>query len=104
LSDDPYLDLKEHFADVTDVTVNAGRGSQGLKFGKKMFAMFYKGDLVVTLSPERVSELVESGEGLPFDPGTGTPMKNRVLVPATESSRWLDFCEESAEYARAGGR
>ena len=46
---DPYVELKEHFADVDGVVVNAGRGAQGMKVGKKMFAMFYKGDLLLTL-------------------------------------------------------
>jgi len=42
-----------------------------------MFAMFYKGDLTVQLSEERVKELIKSKKALPHDPGTGKPMKNR---------------------------
>lgn len=37
---DPYAHVKAHFEKVAGVTVNAGRGAQGLKVGKKMFAMF----------------------------------------------------------------
>ncbi len=40
---DPYASVKAHFEKVAGVTVNAGRGAQGLKVGKKMFAMFSKG-------------------------------------------------------------
>ena len=49
---DPYISVKEHFSNVAGVTVNTGRGSQGIKLGKKMFVMFYKGQLLVKLSPD----------------------------------------------------
>lgn len=98
---DPYAAIKQHFADREGVTVNAGRGSQGLKLGKKMFAMFYKGDLLIRLVPERVSELIASGQGSPYDPGTGAPMKDRVLVPAANNEDWIALCEEALEYARS---
>lgn len=93
---DPYAELKEYFADMDGVIVNTGRGAQGMKVDKKMFAMFYKGDLVLTLPPARVEELIANGDGLPFDPGTGTAMKNRILVPVDKKSTWITMCEESA--------
>lgn len=93
---DPYAKLKEHFAGVDGVVVNAGRGAQGMKIGSKMFAMFYKGDLVLTLPPERVAELIDAGRALPFDPGTGKPMKNRVLIPASKKRSWIGLSEEAA--------
>ena len=40
--DDPYAELKAHFAGADDVTINSGKGSQGMKLGKKMFAMFLR--------------------------------------------------------------
>ena len=92
---DPYAKLKEHFAGVKGVTVNTGQGAQGMKVGKKMFAMFYKGDLVLTLPPARVEELIAAGRGLPFDPGTGKMMKNRVLIPTAEKRSWIKLCEEA---------
>jgi hypothetical protein len=97
---DPYEQLRTHFSNVEDVTVNAGTGSQGIKFGKKMFVMFHKGQLLVQLPPDRVSELIASGEALPHDPGTGKPMKDRVLVPDSASDKWIAFCDESLNYAR----
>ena len=95
---DPYADVKKHFNSVEGVTVNTGKGAQGMKIGKKMFVMFFKGELIVMLPPERVTELIESGEALPHDPGTGKPMKNRVLVPESMEAKWIDFCEESRRY------
>ncbi|MBT4711112.1 MAG: hypothetical protein HOB82_06255 [Alphaproteobacteria bacterium] len=76
---DPYAEVKAHFSDVEGVTVGAGTGAQGLKIGAKMFVMFHKGQLLVQFSPNRVTELIESGQGLAHDPGTGKPMKNRVI-------------------------
>ena len=100
--DDPYAEVKAHFADLDGAAVNSGKGSQGIKFGKKMFVMFYKGQLLVKLSPERVTELVESGEGLAFDPGTGKTMKDRVLIPQEGRDSWIGLCEESMRYAETG--
>ena len=95
---DPYAAIKVHFAGIDGVVVNAGKGSQGIKFGKKMFVMFFKGDLLVKLPPDRVSELIRSGEGLAYDPGTGV-MKDRVLVPRSRIDSWITLAEESQRYA-----
>ena len=93
--DDPYAEVKAHFAGLEGVTVSSGRGAQGLKLGKRMFVMFYKGNLLVRLAPERVAELVGNGEGLSHDPGTGKPMPDRVLIPESKRRDWIAFCEES---------
>ena len=96
---DPYASVKAHFEEVAGVTVNAGRGAQGLKVGKKMFAMFSKGDLLLKLPPERVEALVAAGRGLPYDPGTGKVMKNYVVIPAAKKRSWIKLCEEAATAA-----
>lgn len=95
---DNYDKIKAHFKAVDNVVVNDGRGAQGIKYNGKMFAMFYKGDLTLKFSPERVNELIESGEALPHDPGTGKPMKDRVLIPAEKSDTWIALTEESLVY------
>ena len=101
---DPYAEVKVHFDKVDAVTVNSGRGSQGMKLGKKMFVMFYKGQLVAQLSPARISELIASGTGLSFDPGTGKPMADRVLIPDTNRDAWIPLCEESLQYVESGSQ
>ena len=92
---DIYNELKNHFRNNLDVAIAEGRGAQGLKHQGKMFAMFYKGDLTVKLKSETVKRLIENGEGLPHDPGTGKPMKDRILIPASKKDQWIDMCELS---------
>ena len=75
---------------------------QGIKHGSKMFVMFYQGQLLVQLPPARVAELIESGVGRAHDPGTGKPMTNRVLIPASRRDQWIELCEESLRYVSGG--
>ncbi|MEM1025020.1 MAG: hypothetical protein AAGD10_08325 [Myxococcota bacterium] len=93
---DPFAAIKAHFERVDGVVVNNGRGSQGMKVGAKMFAMFGKVGLVLTLPPARVKALIEEGRALPFDPGTGTPMKDRILLPVESKNDWISLAEEAA--------
>lgn len=95
---DVYAGLKEHFSQNANVTVSDGKGAQGIKYAGKMFAMFYKGDITLKLGPKRVAELIESGQGKPHDPGTGKPMKDRILIPASNSGVWIKLANESLEY------
>ena len=95
---DPYAELRAHFSRDKDVVVNSGRGAQGIKYNDKMFIMFYKGDLVVKLSPDRIKELINNHTGEPFDPGTGKPMKDRILLKANKKDCWIKISEESKKY------
>jgi len=63
-------------------------GSTGLRTESGKFAGFARGDqLVVKLPADRVSELLESGEGAVFDAGRGRPMKEWVVLhPADEAA------------------
>ena len=98
--EDIYAAIKRHFTQVDSVVVNSGKGAQGIKYEGKMFAMFYKGDLSLKFSPERVLQIIESGQGGPLDSGTGKPMKDRVLILASNSNSWIDLTKESMEYVR----
>ena len=97
---DVFEELKTHYADDDRVTVASGRGAQGIKSGKKMFAMFYKGNLLLKLPPERVQSLIAEGRGEPYDAGTGSPMKDRVLCPPKQKDDWIELCEEALRFAR----
>jgi TfoX/Sxy family transcriptional regulator of competence genes len=93
-----YEKLKKHFATIKDVTVLSGTGAQGMKFKGKMFAMFTKGQILLKLPSARVDELIASGEGLPYDAGTGKTMKNWVLIPETRKDSWVKYCEEAKNF------
>lgn len=97
---DVYAEVKAHFDADPEVEVLKGRGAQGMKIGGKMFVMFMKGDLVVKLPPNRVKEVIETGDGESFDPGTGKPMKNRVLIRASNKDLWIKYSEESKEHEK----
>ena len=72
-------------------------GSNALKAGGKIFAMFVRGQLVVKLPAARVEELVCAGEGQPFDAGKGKPMKEWLAVTAPEAG-WLAFAKEARAF------
>jgi hypothetical protein len=98
---DVYSEVKAHFATDPEVEVLKGRGAQGIKLGGKLFVMFMKGDLLVKLPEHRVKELIDTGDGVPYDPGTGKPMKNRVLIPAFNKETWIKYSMEAKKHARA---
>jgi hypothetical protein len=94
---DIYDEVKDHFRDNPDVVISEGKGAQGLKHNNKMFVMFYKGDLTIKVKPETAAKLIDQGKGLPHDPGTGVPMKDRIIIPASLKGNWISMCELSLE-------
>ena len=81
--------LCAEYAGVTGVSVpsgGSGFGSSALKINNKIFAMLVNDHLVVKLPATRVSELIETGAGLPFDGGKGRPMKEWVMLMGDESA------------------
>ena len=99
---DVYVNLKKYFSQIDKVVVCEGKGAQGIKYAGKMFAMFHNEDLILKFSPERVVELIKLGKGIPHDPGTGKPMKDRIVVPASKSKMWMELTKESLEYVSNG--
>ena len=97
---DVYTEIKGHFASDPDVEVLSGRGAQGIKIGGKLFVMFLKGDLLVKLPEQKVKEIIELGNGEAYDPGTGKPMKNRVLIRARNKNLWIKYSIEAKKHAK----
>jgi hypothetical protein len=85
-----FAELCEEYAATPGVSVpdGAGRGfgSQALKIDGAIFAMISSGRLVVKLPARRVTELIESGGGQPFDAGKGKPLKEWVSLIADEAA------------------
>jgi hypothetical protein len=81
-----------------------GFGSGALRAGGRIFAMPRDGGLVLKLPARRVAELIASGQGMPFDAGKGTPMKEWVVVGEQAAGQWLDLAAEALAFARGGVR
>jgi hypothetical protein len=94
-SEETWLMIKEHFLKIEDVQ----KQGESLKIRKKMFAMFNKGNFVLKLPKERVEELLETGEGLPYDPGNGRIMKEWIIIPEEISKKWIDYTSEAKQFA-----
>ena len=96
---DVYQTLKKHFADDSRVTVNAGKGAQGIKVKvrnkDKMIIMFSKGDLLLQMPPATIEELIDKDKGLPYEVSPGRVMKDRIVIPASKKRSWKPLCERA---------
>jgi len=96
---DVYQTLKNHFADDSRVTVNAGKGAQGIKVKvknkDKMIIMFSKGDLLLQMPPATIEELIGKDKGLPYEVSPGRVMKDRIVIPASKKRSWKALCERA---------
>jgi hypothetical protein len=84
-----FESLCEEYAAVNGVTVpegGSGFGSNAIKINKSIFAMLVNDRLVVKLPAARVTELISSGGGLPFDAGKDRPMKEWVALTIDASA------------------
>jgi hypothetical protein len=84
-----FASLCEEFAGTPGVTLpdgGRGFGSSALKINRSIFAMLVDDQLVVKLPRARVNELIETGQGLPFDAGKGKPMKEWIRLVADEDT------------------
>lgn len=80
--------LCTEYSGVTGIAVpdgGRGFGSNALKINNKIFAMLVGRRLVVKLPRARVTELIETGRGQPFDSGKGRPMKEWVALTGDEA-------------------
>ena len=95
--EEQWASLKEHFLAMDEVK----KTGESLKIRTKMF-VFAKGkNIVLKLPKERVSELLNSGEGLPYDPGNGKIMKEWVIIPPELSKKWVSLTVEAMKFAKS---
>ncbi len=93
---DKFMKLMDHFLQIPDVK----KQGNSLKKNRKMFAMWTKNDqFVVKLPEERVNILIDTGKGLPYDPGTGKYMKEWVIIPPSSLESWIGYAEEAKQFA-----
>lgn len=72
-----------------------------MKIDGAIFAMTWRGALVLKLPSPRVAELIASGTGFPFDGGKGRPMREWVALPDGSPAEDLVLAEESLAFVRA---
>ena len=84
-----------------DGAVSRGRmfGSQGLRTGRRFFAIWWQERLVLKLPPDRRDGLVAEGRAEPFEPMDGRPMNGWVVV--APSPAWPDLVEEARAFVAA---
>ena len=93
-TDDPYAALVKKLLRFREVTFSRN----SLWVGRKMFAFWSKGNLILKLPEKRVDVLVSSGEGTRYDPGRGKVQKEWLAVKAPGSTS-LGFAKEAIKYA-----
>lgn len=101
LPEQRYAELAEALLAQADVSVGGrGFGADALKSGGKIFAMLVGGRLVVKLSARRVTELLDAGQGEPFDANKGRPMREWLTVG--DNADWLALAEEARQFVSQG--
>ena len=75
-----------------------GFGSGTLKVEGRIFAMLVQDTLVVKLPASRVDALIETGDGVRFDPGHGRLLKEWLSVPTDSSQDWVTLAREAQDY------
>ena len=96
-----YEDLVDEFTGeggVTPPTGGSGFGRGALRYRRKIFAMFVRGQLVVKLPAPRVDELVAGGHGDRFDANKGTPMKEWLSLDPGSALDWSPIAREALEF------
>ncbi|RBY91672.1 hypothetical protein DQ244_10240 [Blastococcus sp. TBT05-19] len=79
MTEDGWEGLVDRFTD-GEVTRGTMFGCQGLRTGRKFFAIRWDGQLVLKLPPARPTALVEDGGGTPFEPMEGRRMNGWVVL------------------------
>jgi hypothetical protein len=96
--DPAFAPVVAAFADDTRVSrTRMFSSSNVLSVNGKIFAMLTNGKLVVKLPKARVEEIVRGGHGEQFDPGHGRPMKEWVVVGATDVA-WIELAKEAHQF------
>jgi hypothetical protein len=88
---------------VTPPSGGSGFGRSALRYRRKIFAMFVRGQLVVKRPAPRVDELVTGGHGDRFDANKGTPMREWFSLDSGSALPWPPLAREALDFARGQG-
>ncbi|MGL1922612.1 MAG: hypothetical protein OCD03_16465 [Hyphomicrobiales bacterium] len=98
-----FEDICDNFPhDHDGVEVSTMMGTKCLRYkGGFMSMMFDKADaLIIKVSPDRVNELIDSGEGLEFN-YTSRKFKEWVMIPSEDEDDYEGYILESMEYVKS---
>jgi hypothetical protein len=99
MTDERWLDLVARF-EGGPVTTGVMFGSRCLRTGRKVFAIWWHGEHLVTkLPPDRAQELLEGGDAEPFEPMPGRRMGGWVLLSPTLD--WPDLVGQAQAHVEA---
>ena len=91
-----YLKLTEKLSKYTEITQSKKSGfGSGIRINGKVFAMPSKGKLVIKLSHERITELIDLNEGEPYI-HSGKLTKGWMVV--VDEKNWERFAIEALNY------
>ena len=77
-------------------------GARGFKVSGKVFAIFWKGNLVLKMPELRARGLVAAKVAKSWDPGHGRKMKEWIAFAPHTASRWLKLAEEARDFVGEG--
>src|SRR5438445_8791861 len=106
MSDSPdpkFAPVVDAFAKEKNISSGVMMSSFGLKVNQKIFAMHWRGQLVVKLPKPRVDELVATKKGTHFDAGKGRPMKEWIVIPSGKAD-WIALAKEAHRFVKSGGK
>lgn len=99
---DPFQTLHAALRRDTRVTEMEMFGARGFRVRGKVFAIFWKGDLVLKLPEERAQALVAAKVAKSWDPGHGRQMREWIAFAPRTGGRWLKLVEEARDFVAAG--
>ncbi len=95
-----FAAVAERLLGEPDVDEGTGFGSMpGLRTEGKIFAMLYRGGLVVKLPAQRCSELVDAGSASPFEIGRRR-MREWACFRHIDADEWLALATEARAFVR----
>lgn len=97
-----FDDICDNFPlDHAGVVVSTMMGSKCLRYKDAFIGMMFdKADaLIIKVSPERVNELCDSGQGLEFN-FTKKRFKEWVMIPSEDEDEYVNYMLEALEYAK----
>lgn len=77
-------------------------GAQGFRVSGKVFAIYWKGDLVLKMPEERAQALLTLRVAKPWDPGHGRKMREWIAFDPRTSRQWRKLAEEARDFVAAG--